>query len=115
MKIIKLFQKAGKKRSVLSEIAEKKNKEKTMKVENEKKKGEWDTHFLTRSGSKEWQGQKPDGDGREKREGNQVEPMVSLSHLVHWLCFLISTRIEYSLRQGSSFCFVYLFVYGLRA
>lgn len=66
MKIIKLFQKAGKKRSVLSEIAEGKKK-KTMKVENEKKKGEWDTHFLTRSGSEEWQGQKPDGDGRGKK------------------------------------------------
>lgn len=35
--------------------------------ELKRKKGERDTGFLTKNGSEEWQGQKPEGDGRKKK------------------------------------------------
>lgn len=40
--------------------------------ELKRKKGEWDTGFLTKNGSEEWQGQKPEGDGRKKK-GKEIK------------------------------------------
>lgn len=41
--------------------------------ELKRKKGEWDTGFLTKNGSEEWQGQKPEGDGRKKKKGKEIK------------------------------------------
>lgn len=46
-------------------------------------------------------------DGSKKGKGKQVQPIVSLSHLVHLLfLFLIPARTEYSLRQRSLFVYI---------
>lgn len=68
LKIIKLFQKGGKKRSVVPDTAEKIKDNEGWEWRRKK-----DTSFLIRNGSEEWQGQKPEGIGKSRAGGREEE------------------------------------------